>query len=215
MKSFKILFTVMVVLLAGVNAQDLKVKITKNVSSIDVTHLGQKVTINRIQDPYHVLSDDYTKTSRSCPPFCIHPMSAAKGVETIGEVELVDFFQNKIKTGKGILIDSRLSSWYTAETIPSAINIPYTLVEDADKETINSIFSSLGAKKSGDKFDFTTAKELAMFCNGVWCDQTPRLINAMLKSGYPASKMKYYRDGFQGWKLLGFTTVIMDKKEVN
>ena len=215
MKNFKILFTVMIVLLSSSVAEDIKVKITKDVSSIDVTHLGQKVTIKRIQNPYHVLSDDYTKTSRSCPPFCIHPMSAAKGVETIGEVELVDFFKNKVKTGKGILVDSRLSSWYTTETIPSAINIPYTLVEDADKDTIDSIFTSLGAKKSGNKFDFTNAKYLAMFCNGVWCDQTPRLIKAMLKSGYPASRMKYYRDGFQGWKLLGFTTVIMDKKEVN
>ena len=215
MKSFKILFIVIVVLLGQGIAKDIKVQITKDISSIDVMHLGQKVTIKRIQDPYHVLSDDYTKTSRSCPPFCIHPMNVAEGIETIGEVELMDFFKNKIKTGKGVLIDSRLSSWYTTETIPSAVNLPYPLVENADKSTIESIFTSLGAKKVGDKFDFSNAKELAMFCNGVWCDQTPRLIKAMLKNGYPASKMRYYRDGFQGWKLLGFTTVIMDKKEVN
>jgi len=190
------------------------VNITKDISSVKVKHLGKEVEIKRIQDPYHVLSDDYTKTSRPCPPFCIHPMKAAKGVKTIGEVELIDYIQNYVNKGKAVIIDARLPSWYNIETIPSSINIPFTLVEEADQETIDTIFSSLGAKKVGDKWDFKDAKILISFCNGVWCDQSPRFIKAMIKHGYPASKLLYYRDGFQGWKLLGLTTVIMEKKEV-
>jgi len=196
------------------SADDLKVKITKNVSSIKVNHLGQEVEIKRIQDPYHVLSDDYTKTSRPCPPFCIHPMKVAKGVKTIGEVELIDLFKKEINKEKAILIDARLPDWYKVETIPAAINLPFTLLEDADKETVDAVFSSLGAKKVGGKWDFSKAKDLVVFCNGLWDDQSTRLIKSLLKYGYPASKIYYYRDGFQGWKLLGLTTVIMEKKEV-
>ena len=194
---------------------DLRVKITKDVGSITVNHLGQKVTIKRIQDPYHVLSDDYTKTSRPCPPFCIHPMKVAPGIKTIAEPELIEYFKNYINKGKGILVDARLPNWYYTETIPSAVNIPFTLVENADEETFEQLFKSLGAVKKPDgSWDFSKAKVLIVFCNGVWCDQSPRFIKAMLKAGYPAEKMVYYRDGFQGWKLLGLTTVIMKKNEV-
>jgi len=191
-----------------------KVKITKNTSSVKVNHLGQEVEIKRIQDPYHVLSDDYTKTSRECPPFCIHPMKVADGVKTIGEVELIDYIKNYVNKNKGVIIDARLPSWYKVETIPSAINIPFTLFENPDSETIDTIFSSLGAKKVGGKWDFSDAKTIIAFDNGVWCDQATRFVKGLLAHGYPASKIVYYRDGFQGWKLLGLTTVIMDKKEV-
>jgi rhodanese-related sulfurtransferase len=195
-------------------ADDTKVKITKNISSITVSHLGQKVEVKRIQDPYHILSDDYTKTSRECPPFCIHPMKVANGVKTIGEVEMMDYIKNYVNKDRGVIVDARLPSWYKVETIPSAINIPFTLLEEADKETVDTIFSSLGAKRNKNGWDFSNAKTLIVFDNGVWCDQATRFVKSILKAGYPAQKMAYYRDGFQGWKLLGLTTVIMEKKEV-
>ena len=201
-------------LLLNLTATETKVKITKDISSIKVKHLGQTIEIKRIQDPYHELRDDYTKTSRPCPPFCIHPMKAAPGIKTIGEVEFMDYIKNYVNKGKGVIIDARLPNWYNVETIPSAINIPYTLVEGGDEMVFEDIFEALGAKKVGEKWDFSSAKTLICFCNGVWCDQSPRFIKAMLKAGYPASKMLYYRDGFQGWKLLGLTTVIMKAKEV-
>jgi rhodanese-related sulfurtransferase len=213
MKTLSILVSGLLLVSAGF-ADNTKVKITKNTSSVMVSHLGQKVEIKRIQDPYHILSDDYTKTSRECPPFCIHPMKVADGVQTIGEVEMMDFIKNYINKDRGVIVDARLPSWYKVETIPSAINIPFTLLEEADKETVDTIFSSLGAKKSGNSWDFSDAKTLIVFDNGVWCDQATRFVKSILKAGYATDKIKYYRDGFQGWKLLGLTTVIMEKKEV-
>ena len=211
-----LLYVVMIFssMLFAKEGSDVKVKITKDIAQIPVKHLGQEVMIKRIQDPYHVLSDDYTKTSRPCPPFCIHPIKVAPNIKTIGEVELMDYIINYVNKGKGVIVDARLPSWYNIETIPSAINIPYTLVEGGDKKTFDDIFLALGAKKIANKWDFSNAKTLICFCNGVWCDQSPRFIKSMLKAGYPASKMIYYRDGFQGWKLLGLTTVIMKAKEV-
>ena len=195
-------------------ASDLKVKITKDISQVPVKHLGQNVMIKRIQDPYHVLSDDYTKTSRPCPPFCIHPMKVTDGVKTIGEVELVHYIQNYVNKGTGVIVDARLPSWYNVETIPSAINIPFNLVTESDKSTVSSIFELLGAKKTSSGYDFSSAKKLIVFCNGLWDDQSSRLIKGLVKDGYPEDKIVWYRDGFQGWKLLGLTTVIMDVKEV-
>ncbi len=210
MKIFLLLFSIVL----SMFSQDLKVKITKNISHIPVKHLGQTVDIKRIQDPYHVLSDDYTKTSRACPPFCIHPLTVEKGVKTIAEVELMDYIKNYVNKGTGLIVDARLPSWYNVETIPSAINIPYNLVTESDKETIGKILELLGAKKTSSGYDFSNAKELIVFCNGVWDDQSTRLIKGLIKNGYPSNKIVWYRDGFQGWKLLGLTTVIMDVKEV-
>ena len=51
------------------------------------------------------------------------------------------------------------------------------------------------------------AKTLVMFCNGMWCGQSPASIDALRKFGYPADKIKYFRGGMQTWKILGLTTV--------
>ncbi len=214
MKIFGIIGLFFLFFTSSLFSEDLKVKITKNLSSIKVKHLGQDVEVKRIQDPYHVLSDDYTKTSRACPPFCIHPMKVEKDVKTIGEVELVNYIKNYVNKGTGVIIDARLPSWYNVETIPSAINIPYNLITESDATTVKNIFKVLGAKENTNGWDFSKAKLLIVFCNGLWDDQSTRLIKGLLKNGYPASKIVWYRDGFQGWKLLGLTTVIMDVKEV-
>ncbi len=43
---------------------------------------------------------------------------------------------------------------------------------------------------------------------GLWCEQAKHLIDSMLEHGFPNEKILYYRSGFQGWKLLGLTTVV-------
>jgi rhodanese-related sulfurtransferase len=119
-----------------------------------------------------------------------------------------------MKQEDALIIDSRLKSWYELETIPSAINIPYTLLENSDKKSALKLFTALGAKIKKDRnIDFKNAKTLVLFCNGVWCDQSPKLIKSMVKFGYPKDKLKYYRSGFQGWKLLGLTTVVQKENK--
>jgi len=194
--------------------ENVLVKITEDVPYLYVNHMGQKIKVARIQDTNNILSDDYTKTSRACPPFCIHPTKINDEIQTIAEVEVTNFLKDKVPTQKGIVIDARLKSWYELETIPSAINIPYILIQEADKNMAQKIFSLLGMKvqKSG-KWNFDTAKELVVFCNGVWCEQSHHFIEGMLKFGYPAKKILYYRSGFQGWKLLGLTTVVQKENK--
>lgn len=190
-------------------SEKLSVMISKDLPYVYADHMGQKVKIMRIQDTSHRISDDYTKTSRECPPFCIHPIKLDKDIKSVSELEVLDFIKNK----EGLLVDARLKNWYELETIPSAINIPYATVENASKEKMIKLLKALGAKedKSG-KLDFSNAKKLLLFCNGLWCDQSPRFIRAVIKYGYPKDKLIYYRDGFQAWKLLGLTTVVMKEK---
>ena len=178
---------------------------------IEVSHQGQSVTIKRIQDTSNKLIDDFAKTSRPCPPFCIHPMLAAPDVETVGEIELLDFLNTKVKNDKGILIDARMPKFYKSETIPGSINIPFILFSGDNSQKVIKL---LGAKEVDGKLDYTGAKELCLFCNGPWCDQSPRAIKALIKAGYPASKLKYYRGGMQLWKIFSLTTVLPELNTV-
>ncbi|MDU8929396.1 rhodanese-like domain-containing protein [Alisedimentitalea sp. MJ-SS2] len=178
--------------------------ITPDMASHSINLNGERVVIERIQDTSHRLSNDFTKTSRPCPPFCIHPISAAPGVDTIGEIEVMEFLENTVATGQGLLIDSRVPSWYQKGTIPGAVNVPFSTLE-ASNPYRDEILKALGARQTTTGWDFSNALDLAMFCNGPWCDQSPRAIRNLTQAGYPAEKIKYYRGGMQLWLLLGLT----------
>ena len=190
-------------------SENIQVKLTEKIPYITVNDSGVEVKISRIQDTHNRLSDDFAKTSRPCAPHCIQPLHPVDGVKTIAELELIDFIKNKVYPKKGILVDSRLKKIYLLETIPGAINIPFTLTTVESDKIKKALFSALGAKEKGDgSFDFSNAKELAVFCNGLWCGSSVRFIKNLVEKGYPKEKIFYYRAGLQGWKLLGLTTVI-------
>ncbi len=184
------------------------VGLTESIRSVVINHFGIPVTVERIQDTENRLVDDFAKTSRPCPPFCIHPISAAPDVQTVGELELLEFVKTKVADESGLLVDARMANWYQSETIPGAVNIPFVIFTTASDKR-DRILELLGAKKNqaGD-YDFTRVPVLLLFCNGPWCDQSPRAINALLSIGYPAERLKYYRGGMQIWKLFGLTTVL-------
>jgi len=185
------------------------VKITDTIPYAYTIDSGKKVKIERIQDTSNRLTDDYTKTSRPCPPFCIQPTKVHPDIKNIEELEILQFMKDKVATNKGVIIDARLKSWFELETIPSAINIPFPVMLDADKKKAEMIFKILGMRVEADgTWNFDNAKELVVFCNGVWCGQSAHFVKGLLKYNYPTSKVRYYRSGFQGWKLLGLTTVV-------
>ncbi len=184
----------------------IEVGITDFLPFVDVDHYGKTVRIERIQDTQNRLSNSYTKTSRPCPPFCIHPMKAAPGVETVGELELLDFLKTKVMDGEGLLIDSRMPDWHNKGTIPGSVNIPFSVLEEENQHT-NAILGLLGAEQTNDGRTFSKAKILLMYCNGPWCDQSPRAIKNLLRFGYPPEKLKYYRAGMQGWQSMGLTII--------
>ncbi len=195
-----------------VYAEELKVKITPELGSVDVKHNGKTVTIKRDQNNDNKVVDDFAKTSRNCPPFCIQPMSLAPGVETIGEVEMLDYLKQVSSGDKSVLvIDSRTPDWVKRGTIPGSINVPWTKLNPARGaapfDIIDILTGQFDVREQEGLFDYSGAKTLVMFCNGMWCGQSPANIRTLLDFGYPAHKIKWYRGGMQNWSNLGFTTV--------
>ncbi|MBU1223000.1 MAG: rhodanese-like domain-containing protein [Gammaproteobacteria bacterium] len=192
-------------------AAALDVNITADLPSVDVMHGDQKVTIMRNQDQKNTLNPDFAKTSRKCPPFCIQPGELATGVDTIGELEVIHYLKKMSDGDKSILvIDSRTPDWVAKGSIPGAVNIPWDKLNigKSDPITVQDILEKqLGAKQQDGFWDFSGAKTLVMFCNGPWCGQSPTNIKGLLKIGYPADKIKWYRGGMQDWEVLGLNTV--------
>ena len=193
-------------------AENRPVGITFDMSEATVMHNGKSVKITRDQDNNATVIDAFAKTSRPCPPFCIQPISLAPGVETIGEAEIIDYLVKMSNGDKTILvIDSRTPNWVERGTIPGAKNLPWTLLntaKGADPLSIGEIMSEeFGAEEFDGLWKFSKAKTLVMFCNGMWCGQSPANIKSLLDFGYPAHKIKWYRGGMQNWSNLGLTTV--------
>lgn len=175
-------------------AADGEVGITKSVQEAVIPLPdGGEATISRIQDTDNKLSGDWARTSRPCPSFCIQPIAPAEGVTTIGELELIDMLQDPDVT----VIDSRTNDWFQTGTIPGAINIPYDTVIDE--------LARLGCEPDFEGWDCENAKTVALFCNGLWCGQSPTAIRNMIEAGYPAERISYYRGGMQTWRMLGLT----------
>ena len=94
---FKNLIIAGVVFASSLLAQEnVVVKITEDIPYLYVNHMGQKIKVARIQDTNNVLTDDYTKTSRECPPFCIGRTKINDDIQTIAEVEMVKFLKDKV-----------------------------------------------------------------------------------------------------------------------
>jgi rhodanese-related sulfurtransferase len=193
-------------------AKDMAVKITPDIGEVTVMNHGKKFSITRNQDQKNTVNPSFAMTSRKCPPFCIQPVVLAPGVETIAEVEMLHYLKKMSDGDNSILVvDSRTPDWVAKGTIPGAVNIPWTHLnpaKGADPISIGEIMTGkFGAKELEGLWDYSDAKTLVMFCNGMWCGQSPNNIKNLLKFGYPAHKIKWYRGGMQDWEILGLSTV--------
>lgn len=207
------------------------VGITAEKMSITVKHDGAAVEIKRNQDNKATVAEDFAKTSRPCPPFCVQPDKVADGVDTIAELGMLDYLEKMNAGDKDILVvDSRTADWVEKGTIPGTVNIAWEslapdkgastddiikilteqfgvrLADGADALTVDEAVAT-GGDAVGKVFNYADAKTLVLFCNGMWCGQSPTNIRTLLKFGYPADKLKWYRGGMQDWSILGLTTV--------
>ncbi len=200
---------------------------------IHVMHDGRSVRVQRVQDPEYELRGYFARTGRKCPPFCLRPMVAAPGVETVGEIEVFAFMENELRDGQGLLIDARTPAWFQKGTIPGSINVPFNqMTKPISDPEMAAVLRTFGAKpreqvgtftrmmeqwgiydaqyKTRD-WDFTDAKTLLLWCNGPFCGQSPRAIQGLIDVGYPTDKLLYYRGGLQVWQLFGLTTILPDR----
>ena len=112
----------------------------------------------------------------------VQPLQCAPGVVTVGEIELLEQIR-----GGAVLIDSRVPDSRGGITIPGAVNIPHDRIMERRDELDPSRVS-------------------VFFCNGPQCPQSPMAIRALVKAGYPASALAYYRGGLHDWVTLAMPT---------
>ena len=138
----------------------------------------------------------------------ISPIKFSPKIETYGEVEVLEFMDKASDNENMLLVDSRTVDWYLNQTIPSAINIPFIHLNKGQyPDDFLDVLDTIGVEVTKDGYDFTNAKELLLFCNGVWCGQSPLSMKNLIAIGYPEEKLKWYRGGIQSWLSLGLPSI--------
>jgi rhodanese-related sulfurtransferase len=195
-------------------------RITRDLETVEVRDNGRTVVIERGHDPDARLPELFQKTDRGCPPFCVQPMIAVPGVDTIGELEMLDYLKRRSAGDDSILIiDSRTPDWVMRGTIPGSVNIPWnrintdtagTFETPGEADTLEHLLADeFGAdqRPGSAQWDFSRARTLVLFCNGIWCPQSTANIRTLVDLGYPVHKLKWYRGGMQDWVSVGLTIV--------
>jgi rhodanese-related sulfurtransferase len=125
----------------------------------------------------------------------LQPMIPEPGVHPVGEIEVLNALNDK----DAVVVDMRDTNDRVKGTIPGSVGIPYTEVA--------SRLNELGCTKAAGQWSCTQAKKVFAFCNGPVCPQSPIAIKAMVRDGFPADKIYYYRGGMLDWDALGFPSV--------
>jgi rhodanese-related sulfurtransferase len=188
--------TILAILLAAGPLAAEPVMLRPGEPSVTVDTPDGPFVIEREQDNDAVIEGEWAQIARPCPPFCIQPMTPAEDVETVGELELLDALQDPDVT----VIDSRTYDWWKGGTIPGAVSLPYNQIVDRLDE--------LGCEPDFDGWDCTEPRQVVLFCNGLWCGQSPTAIRAMMAEGYPPDRIRYYRGGMQSWRMLGLPVML-------
>ncbi len=181
------------------------VLIQKDFKDLNIVHKGTVIDLQRNQDRSAQIMEFYRDTWRGkiqpLHPFKPHP------VETVAELEVINYIE-QISQGNDsiVVVDTRpVSAMLITGMIPTAIHIEY---KDLVLSTnLKKAFASIDVAKVGNEWNFDNAKTLILYCNGFWCGKSPKIIRKLLKKGYPAEKLKYYRGGMQAWRSVGLTTV--------
>jgi len=190
--------------LASSTVSALEVNLTANMPYLEVLHEGRKVRVQRIQNTAHVITGGFARTSRKCPPFCIQPMQVAPGVTTVGELEVFNFMES---------VNIPFTLFNLPDDDPRFVALMQRLgVQPASADgggLVQKVKAMFGdAPQDNGRWDFSMAKDILLWCNGMWCGQSPRAIRGLLKHGYPPEKIRYYRGGMQSWRILGLTVVV-------
>ena len=136
-----------------------------------------------------------TRKRTKCSPIngWIQERIPAPGVTPVAEFEVIASMKDK----NSILVDMRNEDHYLEGTIPTSVHIPFT--------EVSFRLDELGCTKENEKWNCSKAKEVYGYCNGPACPQSSIAMKRMIKNGFPANKLYYYRGGIMTWKNLGFT----------
>ena len=167
--------------------------IEKGVSAVEVSLDDQQCTIQRSgQQGY----DAYARTDQGMP----QPIELAPGLQTLGELEFIDYMVKASSDDSILVIDTRTEDWHERLHIPCTTNVSFKNFADNRDDALFYLTEVFGAEENDDgSLSFDNAKTVVGYCNGYWCGQTPAMYKnakfSLLNLGYPADKLKYYRGG--------------------
>lgn len=167
---------------------------------------GQRMTISQTDRVNPLKVAKFTEASGGCASPCLAPMSAARGVMTVGEAEVLEFLQSEVQSGTGLLVDARLPDLRQTGFIPASVNVPLAAISD-DNPYRSQILSALGGVTTGVGWDFSRAYDLTIFDSGTGSSEASSLLRELVSVGYPESKLYFYRGGMQIWAGLGLSFV--------
>ncbi|WP_132973312.1 rhodanese-like domain-containing protein [Thiogranum longum] len=217
----------------GGDGSKLTAPLKDGVPYVFVVHKGRSIKVERDIDQSFQARPNMRGTLRhnaeACPPFCLQPMQLDMPVRTVGEVEVIDFMQTRMRDKKGVLVDVRGEREYRYATIPGSIHLFIgKFKKDADDPEFVALLKSLGATPRGDvdwitrqlealavkdvsllskDWDFSNAMDLIVWSNGPLDSISVDAIHALVEAGYPAQKIGWYRGGMPAWQFWGFNTV--------
>ncbi|MFZ2309130.1 MAG: rhodanese-like domain-containing protein [Rhodoferax sp.] len=126
----------------------------------------------------------------------LQPLVPVPGVRPVTEIEVL----HALNDPHTMVIDMREEDDPLDSTIPNTYHIPFNEVEDRLDE--------LGCTRvARGPWDCSQASQVVAFCYGPFCVQSPIGIASMVRAGFPASKIAYYRGGMMDWETMGLTTV--------
>ena len=197
MKSFIRLSVLLFVSLSAFSASAETAKVSKDGQPeyLRIVSEDDNVKAVKVGSGDNAITIQRTMTSCAKNKGWLQPLIPVVGSHPVTELEVLASLNDK----DSMLIDMRQQDHFVEGTIPTAINIPYTEVALRLNE--------LGCEKTSGIWNCVNAKKVYAFCNGPVCPQSPIAMKAMVRDGFPADKIYYYRGGMLDWEALGFTTV--------
>ncbi|MBD3665765.1 rhodanese-like domain-containing protein [Sulfitobacter aestuariivivens] len=148
--------------------------------------------------------ETFAAPTSACGAGCVVPMQAARGVPTLGEIEVLAFLTDEVAGNAGLMVDARAPQDRAKGFIPGSVSLPQHTLSESNSFR-DDILRALGARDLDGVFDFTNARALLVYDTGPGSDDAGKLISKLMTTGYPAEKLFYYRGGMQVWTVLGFS----------
>lgn len=165
---------------------------------------GERVNISQNPSTAADYAARFASIAPSCDPNCIAPKSAAVGINTVVEPEVLGFLIDAVGKNEGLLVDARMPDGRAMGHIPGSVSLPHTTLAQAN-DFREQILTALGTRIFEGIYNFSDAQNLVVYDNGPSQNDAGLLISYLLEVGYPPEKLSYYRGGMQVWSVLGLT----------
>ena len=178
--------------------------VSKGVPSVQVELDGKTCLIKRNAEKGNMITEVYAPTGQGTP----QPMTIAPGVETLGEIEFIEYMKNAEFDDSILVLIPELRLAQQAR-IPCTTNVSYKAFGDNRDEAIFYLTEMFEGRKRRRIIGFYQCQNLGRLLQWlpVWSNpiHVQTCEEQFAQHGLPTDKLKYYRGGMQASTSLGLT----------